>query len=120
MIEEVGTDLLGHVLDTGQYAGGPGASGVTEDNQTQFDLYRSIEQTAPLAVHVRAKLYYGRPGPDGKEATIDYDRVFAILRRVKYNGFISLVYEGREDPSSAVPRGLKFLRSCIEREHASG
>ena len=119
MIEQVGPDLLGHVLDTGQYAGSPGASGNTVDNQGRFNFYRSMEQTAHLAVFVRAKLYYGGSRATGrKDAVIDYDRVFDLLRRVNYNGFISLVYEGLEAEETAIPKGVEFLRGYIERARA--
>jgi sugar phosphate isomerase/epimerase len=119
MINEVGPDLLGHVLDTGQYAGSPGSSGNTKESERRYDFYRSMEQTAHLALHVRAKLYFGgsmitkRP-----DAQIDYDWVFRLLKRVRYNGFISLVYEGLEPEETAVPKGVKFLREHIEKSHA--
>ena len=75
-------------------------------------MYKSIEKTAPLAVFVRAKLY--RLG-SGKEEWLDYDRIFKILRGVKYKGFVCLVYEGWKDMDAphAVPKGVKFLRSYL-------
>ncbi len=50
---------------------------------------------------------------DGREKWIDYDKVFNILRGVHFNGFISLAYEGKEDQSTAIPRGNQFLRSFL-------
>jgi hypothetical protein len=44
-------------------------------------------------------------------------RIFKILRQVKYNGLVSLVYEGARDmdPMHAVPVGAKFLRGYLAR-----
>jgi len=58
---------------------------------------------------VCAKLYL--LDEDGVEKFIDYKRVSNILRGVHYNGFVSLVYEGKEDEMTAMPRGTRFLRS---------
>jgi sugar phosphate isomerase/epimerase len=112
LLKEVNHPWCGHILDTGQYLGSRGAGGATADDGRRYDVYQSIARTAPLAVLVRAKLYRLR---DGKEEWLDYGRIFPILRRVKYNGFISLVYEGWEnlDASHAVPVGVKWLRQCM-------
>ena len=80
-----------------------------------YDLYKSIALTAPFAVLVRAKLYRLK---DGKEEWLDYERIFKILRDVKYNGFVSLVYEGwpNMDAMHAVPLGVRFLRGLMARQ----
>jgi hypothetical protein len=64
---------------------------------------------------VRAKLYRLR---SGKEEWLDYERVFRILRHLKYNGFVCLVYEGWKDLDAmhAVPIGVKFLRDQLARK----
>lgn len=112
LLKDVNHANFTHMLDTGQYLGSPGASGARPDDGSKHDVYRSIEQTAPHAVFVRAKLYRLR---NGREQWLDYDRIFAILRRVRYNGFVSLVYEGWEDQDAthAVPIGVQFLRGYL-------
>ena len=50
----------------------------------------------------------------GRERYIDYDKVFNILRKNHYNGFVSLVYEGTEDEMAAIPRGVSFLRKKVQ------
>jgi sugar phosphate isomerase/epimerase len=112
LLKEVDHPWCSHVLDTGQYLGSPGAAGARPDDAKQYDAYKSIERTAPLAVLVRAKLYRLR---SGKEEWLDYDRIFKTLRGVKYNGFVSLVYEGQADQDAmhAVPAGVKFLRGYL-------
>ncbi len=112
LLKEVDHPWCAHMLDSGQYLGSRGAGGARPEDATQYDVYQSIEKTAALAVFVRAKLYRLRRG---KEEWLDYPRIFKILRRVKYNGFVSLVYEGWEDMDAmhAVPIGAKLLRDCL-------
>jgi sugar phosphate isomerase/epimerase len=112
LLKEVDHPWCTHILDTGQYLGSRGASGARPEDPRRHDVYRSIAQTAPLAVFVRAKLYRLR---SGKEEWLDYDRIFQTLRAAKYNGFVCLVYEGWADQPTdqAVPAGVKFLRSYL-------
>ena len=35
------------------------------------------------------------------------------LRRARYRGFLSIEYEGSEDPIEAVPRGVRYLRRLL-------
>jgi sugar phosphate isomerase/epimerase len=99
------------LLDTGHFAGRDGPNGPRIAGLTYKDYYHSIEQVAPLTQFVRAKLY--NLDASGREKWIDYGRVFNILRGVHYNGFVSLVYEGQEDPFTAIPRGARFLRGYL-------
>jgi sugar phosphate isomerase/epimerase len=112
LLKDVDHPWCSHILDTGQYLGSLGAGGAEPEDPKKHDVYKSIEKTAPLAVFVRAKLY--RLGT-GKEEWLDYDRIFKVLRGVKYKGFVCLVYEGWKDMDSmhAVPKGVKFLRGYL-------
>ena len=84
LIRQVDHPNLGHVLDTGQYAGSPGASGFADDEQRErHDYLNSIALTAPLATAVRAKLYRIATG---REESLDYDTIFQTIRGVRYNG----------------------------------
>jgi sugar phosphate isomerase/epimerase len=112
LLKDVNHPWCSHILDTGQYLGSPGASGAQDEDARKYDVYQSIEKTVPLAVYVRAKLYRVQRQ---KEEWLDYDRIFKILRGVKYKGFVSLVYEGWKDLDAmhAVPIGVKLLRSYL-------
>ncbi|MCZ2149421.1 MAG: sugar phosphate isomerase/epimerase [Bryobacterales bacterium] len=109
--KEVNHPNFSLLLDTGHFTGRDGPNGPKIPGHTYENYYHSIEQVAPLTQFVRAKLYQldGR----GHEQFIDYNRVFNILRGVRYNGFVSLVYEGQEDELTAIPRGARFLRSFV-------
>ena len=111
LIRQVDHPNLGHVLDTGQYAGSPGASGFADDEQRgRHDYLNSIALTAPLATAVRAKLYRIATG---REESLDYDTIFQTIRGVRYNGWVSLVYEGRDDPIEVIPLGVRYLRGYL-------
>ena len=111
MLRDVAHPNLGHVLDCGQYAGSPGASGYAEDaDRGSYDYLASIEQTAPVATHVRAKIYEMR---GGRETSLDYERIFRALRDVAYNGWVSLVYEGRGDELADIAAAIPMLRRFI-------
>lgn len=109
IIEAVDNPYFSHILDTGQYVGSPGASGAEGKEDPSLDFYGSIAETAPLAVHVRAKVYRIQTG---EEAWLDYPRIFEILKGVDYNGWVSVVYEGQavEAEATAVPKAVDYLR----------
>jgi sugar phosphate isomerase/epimerase len=112
ILEQVGNPYFSHILDTGQYVGSPGASGANGIEDPALDFYGSIAETAPLAVHVRCKIYRIQ---SGTEEWLDYPRIFEILRGVDYNGWCSIVYEGQpvEAEATAVPKAVKYLRQVM-------
>ena len=112
IIETVDNPYFSHILDCGQYVGSPGASGARGHEDPSLDFYGSIAETAPLAVHVRAKIYRIQ---NGEETWLDYPRILQILRAVGYNGWISVVYEGQdvEAEATAVPKAVRYLRGLI-------
>jgi L-ribulose-5-phosphate 3-epimerase len=99
------------LLDTGHFAGRNGPNGPKIPGTTYEDYYRSIEQVAPLTQFVRAKVY--DLDESGREKWIDYERVFGILRKVKFNGFISMIYEGKEDKATVIPNAIRLLQSFV-------
>jgi sugar phosphate isomerase/epimerase len=99
------------LLDTGHFAGRNGPNGPKIPGTTYDDYYHSIEQVASLTQFVRAKVY--DLDESGREKWIDYDRVFGILRKLHFNGFISMIYEGKEDKFTVIPKAIRFLRSFV-------
>ena len=43
----------------------------------------------------------------------DYPRIAGILRQHKFNGWVSLEMEGKEDPATAVPKSYQVLRQAF-------
>ena len=75
------------------------------------DPYDKLKKVAPLTAFVQAKTYYG--GGVYYALELDYDRIAKMLHKHKYRGYISLEFEGREDPKTGVPRSLTTLRKAF-------
>ncbi|MGB6894787.1 MAG: sugar phosphate isomerase/epimerase family protein [Dehalococcoidia bacterium] len=93
-LRQVDSPWLRHTLDTGNYG----------------DL-ASIERTLPHAVHVHAKLY--DVDEEGRDRRLDWERIMRILTDGGYRGFLSIEYEGAEDPRTALPRAVGYLRKLM-------
>ena len=96
IIDAVDSPWLRVTLDTGNFLEDP---------------YPKLEKIAPKAVMVHAKTYYG--GGVWYTLDLDYERIAAMLRRHHYRGYVSLEYEGKEDPKTAVPKSLALLRKAF-------
>ncbi|MGQ9513651.1 MAG: sugar phosphate isomerase/epimerase family protein [Thermoproteota archaeon] len=93
--KEVDSEWFGINLDLGNYHG---------------NIYEEIAMTAPYAVHAHAKMF-----EDQKALKrLDFKRVRYILESAGYNGFVSLEYEGPEDPKVAVPSEIKRLMMAFQ------
>jgi sugar phosphate isomerase/epimerase len=66
---------------------------------------------APYTSFVQAKTYYG--GGEWYSLDLNYDRIIAILRKVNYQGYISLEFEGKEDAFTGVPKSIEMLRKAL-------
>lgn len=75
------------------------------------DMYRQMERLAPKACLVQAKTYFG--GGTWYTLDIDYARVAEILRANRYQGWVSLEFEGKDAPATAVPASLALLRKAF-------
>lgn len=75
------------------------------------DPYDKLEKLAAKTVLLQAKTYYG--GGLWYTLELDYDRIAKMLRKHKFTGFVSLEFEGKEDPMTAVPKSLALLRKVF-------
>ena len=76
--------------------------------------YEQLEMLAPMTSLIQAKTYFG--GGKWYTLDIDYQRVAEIFRKVNYRGYISIEFEGNEDPMTAVPKSLELLREAFTYE----
>ncbi len=110
LLDEVNNPYYSHILDTGQYLGGPGVSLGERGSQEHIeDLYNSISTSVSRAVHVRGKIYRIA---SGEEAWLDYDRILPIIKNAGFNGWLSVVFEGQDEmpEPDAVPLAVDFFR----------
>ena len=103
IVDAVRSPWLGVNLDTGNFLEDP---------------YTKLEKIASRATWVHAKFYWG--GGTWYTLDLDYRRIAAILRKANYRGFISLEYEGKEEPRTAVPKSLAVLRKEFAASRGGG
>jgi sugar phosphate isomerase/epimerase len=75
------------------------------------DPYDRLAMMAPHAILGQAKTYYG--GGLWYQLDLDYDRIAKMLKEHKYGGYVSLEFEGREDPRTGIPKSLALLRKAF-------
>lgn len=96
IVNAVNSPWLQVLVDTGNFLENP---------------YDKIEKMAPRAVFMQAKTYYG--GGIWYSLDLDYPRIAGIMKKHNYHGYVSLEFEGHEDPRTAVPKSLKVLRNAF-------
>lgn len=72
------------------------------------DPYPKLEKLAPKTVLMQAKTYHG--GGRWYTLDLDYGKIAKIMNDANYRGYISLEFEGKDDPKTAVPKSLEELR----------
>ena len=96
IVNAIDSPWLGALMDTGNFLEDP---------------YDKLEQIAAQTVFVQAKTYYG--GGEWYTLDLDYPRIAQILEKNDYQGYISLEFEGKEDPNTGVPKSLRSLRKAF-------
>ena len=97
IVRAVKSPWLGVNLDTGNF-------------HTK-DPYGDLARCAPYAVNVQFKVAVRESGQAKQDA--DFPRLFEMLREAKYQGYVVLEYEAKEDPWTAVPALLKEMKQLI-------
>lgn len=75
------------------------------------DPYDRLAMLASDTALLQAKTYYG--GGVWYTLELDYPRIAGILREAGFGGYVSLEFEGREDPLTAIPKSLEILRGAF-------
>jgi L-ribulose-5-phosphate 3-epimerase len=96
VVDAIGSPWLRVTLDTGNFLEDP---------------YGRLEKLAADTVLLQAKTYHG--GGVWYTLDLDYPRIARILRGAGFAGYVSLEFEGREDPLTAIPKSLATLRSAF-------
>jgi sugar phosphate isomerase/epimerase len=87
---------LGVLMDTGNFLD---------------DIYEQLEMIASRTTFVQAKTYYG--GGEWYSLDLDYQRIAKMLRKVNYRGYVSIEFEGKENPQTAVPKSVAMMRKAF-------
>jgi len=75
------------------------------------DPYDRLTKLALDTVLLQAKTYFG--GGVWYTLDLDYPRIAKIMRDANYKGYVSLEFEGKEDPLTAIPKSLDLLRKAF-------
>jgi sugar phosphate isomerase/epimerase len=70
------------------------------------DQYRQIEACIPYATHTHIRDRFGDSGHP-----IDLERVWQLFAKGGFKGYLSVEYEGEEDPMTGVPKLLDRMRA---------
>lgn len=76
------------------------------------NTYESLRKIAKYAILVHAKTYFG--GGIWYTLDIDYKKVYEILKEVNYKGYISIEFEGKEEPVSGVRKSVELIREVFK------
>jgi L-ribulose-5-phosphate 3-epimerase len=93
VVDAISSPWLQVTLDTGNFLEDP---------------YERLRQLAPQTVLLQTKTYLG--GGRWYTLDLDYARIAAIMKAANFQGYVSLEFEGNEDPLTAIPKSLALLR----------
>ncbi|BCU78332.1 sugar phosphate isomerase/epimerase family protein [Luteolibacter sp. LG18] len=96
VVDAVNSPWLKVTLDTGNFLEDP---------------YDRLAMLAKDTVLMQAKTYYG--GGVWYTLELDYPRIAKIMKDAGYTGYVSLEFEGKEDPLTAIPKSLEMLRKAF-------
>lgn len=96
VVNEVNSPWLKVTLDTGNFLEDP---------------YDRLKQLASETVLLQAKTYHG--GGVWYRLDLDYPRIAKIMHEAGYQGYVSLEFEGKEDPLTAIPKSLAMLQAAF-------
>jgi sugar phosphate isomerase/epimerase len=86
-----------------------------EGGKYAIDIYDAIKRMMPYAKGVSAKSYDF--DDQGRETTLDYPKIMAIVEEAGYHGFVGIEYEGSR---LSEPEGIKATKRLLEQIRAKG
>ena len=77
----------------------------------QEDLYAQVESLVPYATNAHIRDHDDNKPPQ----PLDLDRIWQMFAKGGYQGFMSVEYEGEEDPMTGVPRLLEKVKALCKK-----
>ena len=96
VVDAISSPWLKVTLDTGNFLEDP---------------YDRLAKLAKETVLLQAKTYFG--GGVWYTLDLDYPRIAKIMKDAGFTGYVSLEFEGKEDPLTAIPKSLDLLRKAF-------
>ncbi|MHA1820664.1 MAG: sugar phosphate isomerase/epimerase family protein [Promethearchaeota archaeon] len=89
---------FGYLVDTGNYS-------------PKNLIYDNILKLSNSIKIVHAKMYSFNE--DGEESVLNYEKIIKNLKQVGFDGFLSIEYEGKDDPLEGVKKSIQLLKKYI-------
>ncbi|MCL6443684.1 MAG: sugar phosphate isomerase/epimerase [Alicyclobacillus sp.] len=96
LFQDVSPVMVKLLLDTGNFTDG----------------LEGIRRTAHLAAHVHAKTTH--VDENGVDVAVDYELVVSVLKQAGYKNWLSIEYEGDQDPLNIVPKFAQYLHRLVQ------
>jgi len=77
----------------------------------QEDPYSQVESLIPYASHTHVREFYGGE----RRLPLDLDRIWQMFAKGGYQGFMSVEYEGEEDPMTGVPKLIERVKTLCRK-----
>jgi sugar phosphate isomerase/epimerase len=101
VIKQVNNPYCGTLPDFGNFK-------ISETQE--YDKYQGVQDLLPYAKGISAKTFDF--DAQGNETTIDYDRMFKIIKDAKWSGIVGIEYEGSK---WSEVEGIKKSKALLER-----
>jgi sugar phosphate isomerase/epimerase len=99
LLKDVNSPWVKLNLDTGNYH--------------DKDMYEALERSMPYTTHMHAKIH--QMSSDCRELEFDYDKIFKMLKKANYRGFLNVEYEGKEEELEYVPKSIAMVKSFMKK-----
>ena len=96
--KDINSKWLKLLMDTGNFLENP---------------YDKFDKVLPETIFISCKTYNG--GGTWYTLDLDYDRIIRQIYESGYRGYMTLEFEGKEDPDIAVPACIKMLKGYIDK-----
>ena len=111
IIRKVDNKYLGTLPDFGNWCLNKEWGSTQGGNCTEiYDPYQGVSEMLPFAKGVSAKSY--EFDPDGNETTIDYKKMFGLVKESGFEGYIGIEYEGSK---LSEDKGIRATKNLIEK-----
>ncbi len=80
-------------------------------NIEELDIRESLYNAKDLLYHVHFADNNRWPPGYGN---IDFKSIIRVLKKIKYNGYITIEAIPFPDPETAAKNGIRYLKSCLE------
>jgi len=75
------------------------------------DPYNQVESLVPYATHTHIRDFCG----GNKRLPLDHERMWKLYAKGGYEGFMSVEYEGEEDPMTGVPKLIDRVKALCKK-----